>query len=297
MMADQALTLGTLNDKPVRRFAEVLSSAPRFPLAVVLLVVLVAFLSPWLAPHDATLSELRASGRPPILVGGGSRQYLLGTDQQGRDVLSRIIVGARVSSVVALLSILFGGIVGTALGLLAGYFGGWLDTIIMRTVDISLAFPSVLLALIFAVSWGGGFWVVVIVLSLVLWARYARLVRGEVLSVRERDYVALARIAGASHARILAFHVLPNTLNSVVVLSTLQIGWTILVEASLSFLGAGIPPPTPTWGGMVAEGRKFIETLWWVSLFPGGAIMLVVLSFNMIGDWIRDVLDPKLTPL
>jgi peptide/nickel transport system permease protein len=187
--------------------------------------------------------------------------------------------------------------VGTSLGLLAGYRGGWVDALIMRSVDVMLAFPSILMALILAVTVGPSFWMVVVVLGFILWARYARLVRGEVLAWKQRDFVALARMAGCSALRILLKHLFPNVVNSVVVLSTLQIGWTIVVEASLSFLGAGIPPPAPTWGGMVAEGRKYIDTLWWVSVFPGIAIMLVVLSFNMFGDWLRDMLDPKLRQL
>ena len=206
-------------------------------------------------------------------------------------------MGARISLSVAALSIVVGGLVGTSLGLLAGYRGGWVDALIMRLVDLSLAFPSILLALIFAVTIGASFWVVVAVLGFILWARYARLVRGEVLTWKQLDFIALARMAGCSSLRIIATHLLPNVANSVVVLSTLQVGWAIVVEASLSFLGAGIPAPTPTWGGMVAEGRKYVDTLWWVSVFPGAAIMLVVLSFNLFGDWLRDILDPKLRQL
>ena len=275
----------------------VLKRAPKLPTAIVLLTLVVALFAPMIAPHSAVDADLRARGRPPVFIEEGSREYLLGTDRQGRDILSRIIVGTRISLSVAVLSILVGGGVGTALGLLAGYRGGWVDALIMRTVDLTLAFPSILLALIFAVTVGASFWVVVAVLGFILWARYARLVRGEVLAWKQLDFVALARMAGCSSLRIIMSHLLPNIVNSVVVLSTLQIGWAIVVEASLSFLGAGIPPPAPTWGGMVAEGRKYVDTLWWVSVCPGVAIMLVVLSFNMVGDWLRDVLDPKLRQL
>ena len=275
----------------------VLKRAPKLPTAIVLLSVLVAILAPVIAPHSAIDSDLRARGIAPVFIEGGSSEYPLGTDRQGRDILSRIIVGTRISLSVAALSILLGGVVGTSLGLLAGYRGGWVDALIMRMVDLSLAFPSILLALIFAVTVGASFWVVVAVLGFILWARYARLVRGEVLTWKQLDFVALARMAGCSSLRIIATHLLPNVANSIVVLSTLQVGWAIVVEASLSFLGAGIPAPAPTWGGMVAEGRKYVDTLWWVSVFPGAAIMLVVLSFNLFGDWLRDILDPKLRQL
>ena len=194
-------------------------------------------------------------------------------------------------------SIALGGGLGTALGLVAGYRGGWVDALIMRLVDSTLAVPSILLALVLAITMGPSFWIVVVVIAFTVWARYARLVRGEALSLKERDFVALARVSGASSLNIMLRHIMPNLMSSVIVLSTLQVGWAILVEASLSFLGAGIPPPTPTWGGMVAEGRNYIETLWWITMCPGIAIMLVVLAFNLFGDWLRDVLDPKLRNL
>jgi peptide/nickel transport system permease protein len=179
----------------------------------------------------------------------------------------------------------------------SGYFGGRIDSIIMRTADGMMAFPLVLAALLLVAVMGPGVHTVVIAASLILWARFARLIRSEVLSVRERDFVKLSRIAGASDLRIMLVHILPNVLNSVVVLLTLQLGFVIIVEATLSFLGAGVPPPTPTWGQMVSGGRTYIETAWWISLFPGLAIALVVLSFNLLGDWLRDHLDPKLRQL
>ena len=224
----------------------------------------------------------------------GSIDYLLGTDRQGRDILSRIVEGSRASLSVAFLSILFGGTFGTVLGLVAGYRGGWVDSLIMRTVDVWLAIPGILIGLVLALRFGPGYWIVVSVLSVILWARYARLIRGEVLSWKARDFIALAKVAGASSWRIIFVHILPNTLNSIIVLSTLQVGWAIIALASLSFLGVGIPPPAPSWGGMISEGRNFVETFWWISVFPGIAIMLVVISANMFGDWLRDVLDPNL---
>jgi peptide/nickel transport system permease protein len=278
----------------VLRFAR---SAPRIPTVIVLVSVVTAIFASWLAPHSAIDPNLAVIRLPPFPLEGASVSYVLGTDWQGRDILSRIIVGTRVSLAVAAMCILVGGLIGCALGLAAGYFGGWVDALAMRAVDVFLALPSILLALIFAVSVGPSFWVVVTVLALMIWARYARLVRGEVLSWKQRDFVAQARIAGASPTRIILVHILPNVANSVIVLSTLQVGWAIMVEAALSFLGAGVPPPTPTWGGMIADGRNYVDTLWWISVFPGIAIMLVVLSFNLFGDWLRDVLDPKLAQL
>lgn len=274
-----------------------LDRAPKLPTAIVALTVFAAACAPLLAPHDPIEANLQVREKPPAVLRDGSATYVLGTDRQGRDIFSRVLFGARTSLSVAALAVLFGGLLGTTLGLLAGYLGTWVDALIMRWVDITLSFPSVLLAFVFAVTVGPSFGVVVCVLALFLWAQYARLVRGEILALKQRDFVALARVAGCSSRRIMFVHLLPNVMNSIVVLSTLQIGWAIVVEASLSFLGAGIPPPTPTWGSMVAEGRNYIDSLWWMSVMPGVVIMLVVLSFNLFGDWLRDVLDPKLRQL
>ena len=231
---------------------------------------------------------------PAGLDGWRRAEHLLGTDRLGRDIWSRIIVGARPSFVVALVTIAVGGVLGTCIGLVAGYFGGRVDAIVMRFADSAISFPLILLALLLAAVIGPGILTVVVAISLLLWARLARLIRGEVLSLKERDFVALARVAGVPWWRILLVHVLPNVLNLVVVLLTLDLGLVIGVEATLSFLGAGIPPPTPTWGQMVADGRTYVATAWWLSLFPGIAIALVILSFNLAGDWLRDYLDPRL---
>ena len=274
-----------------------LRSVPKVPGVILLVIVVMAIFASWIAPHNATRTDLIARELPPAWTEEGSVTNLLGTDRQGRDILSRIIVGSRTSLSIAFLCILLGGLFGTAMGLIAGYRGGWIDALIMRTVDVWLAIPGILIGLILALTLGPGYWMVVMALSVILWARYARLIRGDVLSWKQRDFVALARVAGASSTRIIFVHLLPNVLNSIVVLSTLQVGWAILAIASLSFLGVGVPPPTPSWGGMVSDGRNFIDTLWWMSVFPGIAIMLVVVSFNMLGDWLRDALDPSLRQL
>ena len=232
-----------------------------------------------------------------VIRGPGSTNFLLGTDHLGRDVLSRIIFGARISLIVAAITLLVGGTIGTTLGLAAGYFGGWVDELIMRIVDIFLALPLVLVALVLVVAVGQSFFIIIVVLVLFIWVRFARQIRGEVLQLKNMDYVALAKVAGASTPRILFFHLLPGVVNTLIVVATLQVSIVILVEATLSFLGAGVPPPTPAWGSMVADGRGFLANAWWISTMPGVAILLTVLSLNLFGDWLRDTLDPRLRQL
>ena len=247
-----------------------------------------------------TLVDANGNGQPDIgetmvrVETGGSWEYPLGTDKQGRDVLSRLMHGARISLAVSCLAILLGGILGTGLGMLAAFKGGLTDAILMRIVDIKLAFPSILLALTLVVAIGSGFSTVVIVIALLLWARYARVVRGEALTIKERDFIDRARVAGASNLRIMGRHIFPNVFNTVIVLATLEVGHVIILEATLSFLGAGIPRPQPAWGLMAADGREVITSSWWIFLFPCLAIVLTVLSMNLLGDWLRDRLDPKL---
>jgi peptide/nickel transport system permease protein len=267
---------------------------PLIPVSIVLLAISVAIFAPLLVPHDPEAISPADALLPPVGFEDGLWTYPLGTDRLGRDILSRILLGTRMSLGVAAVALLIGGSVGTTFGIIAGYCGGWRDALIMRVADGFLAFPSVLIALVLAVTVGAGFSVVALVLGLVLWARFARLVRGEILVWKGRDFVAFARVAGAGGTYIVVHHLLPNVINSLVVLCTLQVGWAIVVEASLTFLGAGIPPPTPTWGGMVGEGLDFLESAWWVSVVPGLAIMGVVFSFNLVGDWLRDRLDPHL---
>ena len=271
---------------------------PLFPLAIlVFFLVIPAAFAPWVAPLDPYAGTLRARLIPPVWQEGGTTEHLLGTDKLGRDVLSRVIYGARVSMTVSLIAVFVGGIIGTLLGLISGYFGGRTDSVIMRLVDISLSLPTILLALVLAAALGPSFATVLIVISVLLWARYARLVRGETLAIKERDFIARARVAGASHMRIMLLYILPNLANSLVVLATLQVGYVILLESTLSFLGAGLPRAEPAWGLMVADGRELIVTAWWVSMFPGVAIMLTVMSLNLFGDWLRDHFDPKLKNL
>jgi len=229
-----------------------------------------------------------------VIRPGGSWSYPLGTDKQGRDILSRIIHGSRVSLTVSVLAIALGGGLGVVLGLVAAYKGGIVDTVIMRLVDIKLAFPSILLALVLVAAWKPGLLTVIIVIAVLLWARYARVVRGEALAIKNRDFIGRAQVAGASNFRIMYRHIFPNLLNTAVVLATLEVGHVIILESTLSFLGAGIPRPTPAWGVMVADGRELIVAAWWIFFFPCMAIVLTVLSMNLLGDWLRDRLDPKL---
>ncbi|MFM9887397.1 MAG: ABC transporter permease [Burkholderiales bacterium] len=268
-----------------------------FAIAVVTVLLVVGVLGPWIAPYGATEASLAARLKPPAWLDGGSWAHPLGTDPVGRDILSRLIIGTRITLSVAVAALLVGTVVGTALGLVAGYFGGVLDKAIMRLTDVAIGFPIILVALLLAVASAPRAENVVISVSLILWSRFARVVRAEVLSLRERDYVALARVSGVSGMRIMLTHLLPNVTNTVIVLASLQIGFTILTEASLSFLGAGIPPPAPAWGAMVAEGRNYVVQAWWVPTMPGLAILVAVLAFNLLGDWLRDTLDPKLRQL
>jgi len=267
---------------------------PWIALSIFALFVVLAITADWVSPHSPYATSLGKRMIPPVWMQGSDWNYLLGTDRLGRDNLSRIILGARVSIISGVVAVAVAAFIGTVLGLISGYFGRWIDALIMRTADAMLSFPLILIALLFAVTLGPSFTNLIIVLALVMWARFARLVRGETLTWKERDFVALAQVAGCSTLRILARHILPNVVNALVVLGTLQVGWVVIVEASLSFLGAGVPPPNPSWGGLIADGRNHISTAWWLSLFPGLAIVMLVMSVNLIGDWLRDVLDPKL---
>jgi peptide/nickel transport system permease protein len=268
------------------------STIVRVAVTVLGLFVLAALLAPLLAPTNPMAGSLEDRLAPPAWVEGGSLRHVLGADDLGRDILSRLIYGAQVSLAVSALAILGAGIVGSAIGMIAGYFGGWADRIIMRIVDLALSFPIIMLALLMAALFGPSLVNIIIVLMIVLWSPYARMARGETMRVRKLDYVDLARTAGASDASIIVRHILPNIGGALIVLATLQVGTVIVLEASLSFLGVGVPPPTPSWGSMVSEGRNFIASAWWVSLIPGLAVLVVVMSANMLGDALADHLNP-----
>ena len=271
-----------------------LARMPWTAIVIITVMVIVAVFAPFIAPHSPTEQSLPDKLTPPAWQDGGSTKHLLGTDLLGRDLFSRLVYGARVSLTVAAFALLSGGLIGLAVGIVAGYTGGRVDSFLMRVVDATLTFPTILIALLLAVSLGAGLRTIVLAITVIIWARFARVVRGEVLGVKARDFVSLARVHGCSNLRIMLVHIVPNVMNTFMVLLTLHIGFVIIVEASLSFLGAGIPPPTPSWGQMVADGRSHIASAWWLSVMPGAAIMLVVLAFNMFGDWLRDWLDPRL---
>ena len=270
---------------------------PVVSLGIITAFIAMAILAPLLSPASPYEQSLRNRFTPPVWDERGSWAHPLGTDRLGRDMLARIMYGSRISLAAGVLTVLLASAFGAAVGLVAGYYGGRVDAVLMRMTDATMSFPVILLALILAVTVGPSFFNVVLAIAVILWARYARVIRGEVLTLMELDFIAQARIAGAGAWRIITRHLAPNTFNTLVVLVTLQIGYVIIVEAALSFLGAGIPPPTPAWGSMIAEGRDFVTSAWWVSFLPGLAILLVVLAFNLIGDWLRDTLDPKLRQL
>ena len=271
-----------------------LSSLPLIPLGCIVFLLVMSLTAPWLAPYPPTEQSLIDRLKPPFWIDGGSLEHPFGTDLFGRDVLSRVMHGGRVSLSVALTAIVFAGGIGTLVGIVAGYFGGWLEVILMRLVDAFLAVPAVLVAIVLASTLGPSFENVVVVIGLLYWPRYARQVRGETLSIKRSDFVALARVAGCSPSRILLTHILPNLVPSLMVLASLQVGAAIILEATLSFLGVGIPPPHPAWGVIVEDGRGMLASAWWIALFPGIAIAVTVLAFNLTGDWVRDRLDPKL---
>ncbi len=253
------------------------------------LVVVIALAAPWLAPHDPIASDFAAGLRPP-----GTPGHPFGTDQLGRDLCSRVIYGARIALFIGFCTVLITALVGGFLGLLAGFFGGWPSAVLMRIADVQLSFPFILLALTINAIVGLGLRNIIISLSAAGWVVYARVVRGEVLSVKQREYVQAAAALGTGRARTLFAHVLPNVAPSIIVVASLQFSQFIVAEAAISFLGFGVQPPTPAWGSMLSESRDFLYVAWWLAAFPGAALALTALGINLVGDWLRDVLDPKL---
>jgi peptide/nickel transport system permease protein len=271
---------------------------PWIPVLILAAVVLVAIFAEVIAPHNPEVGSLGDRFKPPAWQAGGSEKYVLGTDHLGRDVLSRLFFGARISIVVGFTAVIIAGAIGTFLGILSGYLGGWVDQVVMRITDAWLALPVLTFAIFLAAIVGPSVNNIIIILGAVYWTRYARVIRGEVLSLRERDFVRLAIVAGCSRWTIMRRHLLPNVINSAIVLATLQLGVVIIAEATLSFLGVGVPPPQPAWGLMLADGKKgLMAGYWWLTVLPGCCIMLMVLSANLIGDWLRVKFDPQLRQL
>ena len=284
-----------------KAWARAIREMPIAAVVILSLLGILAIFADLIAPHDPTLpveGVQPAFFAPPMWLEEGSSTAILGTDFQGRDVFSRLVHGSRVSIIVGLVGTLAAAAIGTAMGVLSGYLGKWVDTVIMRITDAWLALPALIFAIFLATLVGPSMWNIVIILGAVFWTRYARVIRGEVLSLREREFVKLAEVAGASKFRVMIRHIVPNVMNTTIVLASLTIGVVIIAEASLSFLGVGVPPPAPAWGSMLAEARPTLLTgRWWLTVFPGLAIMLVVLATQIMGDWLRVKLDPQLRNL
>lgn len=270
---------------------------PVIPVVILVVLIFAAVTAPYTAPHDPVKGDLRARNAPPVWLSGGDANHLLGTDNQGRDIFSRIIYGARVSMTFAAATMAITISLGAIIGAVSGYYGGHVDELLMRVVDLQNALPFILAALVAVGVFGAGFTTLLIVVAIFSWGGTARQIRGEVLQLKEMDYVALARVAGASPMRIIFRHLLPGVTNTLIVVATLGTGQIILTEATLSFLGVGIPPPKPAWGSMVSDGRNYIASAWWIAVIPGVAIALVVVSLNFLGDWLRDHFDPRLRQL
>lgn len=279
----------------IKRWSKLLlkSKTGTVGLLIVFFITLVAVFAPILAPHDPNAINPGGLHVPPSWMEGGSAEHLLGTDNLGRDILSRIIYGSQVSLLVGIAAVLLSGIIGVCIGLIAGFYGGLLDNILMRFVDSFLAIPTILFSLVFLAVFGPSIITLIIVLGLTNWTSYARLVRGEVLSIKERDFVRAARSIGVKNNKIIIRHLLPNVISTFIVISTLSVASTIILESSLSFLGLGIQPPTVSWGTVLSDGRDYLATSWWLATFPGIAITITVLGIIFLGDWLRDVLDPR----
>jgi peptide/nickel transport system permease protein len=277
-----------------RRVWKTMKDLPLPAILLLLPVSICGIMGPFFTPHDPAAINPSLALQPPSWLVGKGWTYVFGTDYLGRDVLSRVIVGARASLLVSFVGVGIAGIIGVLLGLTSAFFGGRVDTLLMRLVDIQMSMPAILLALLLSASLGAGLTSVIVVIAIVYWTSYARVVRGETLSVKQRDFVVMARVLGCPSTRILQKHIFPNVIDSALVVASLQLGMAVMLEASLSFLGLGVQPPAVAWGKMIAEARLYISTAWWLPTFPGVAIMVTVLGANLLGDWLRDKLDPKL---
>ena len=289
-MATTDLVLETTQPQQSWRQRVAEKRLPWIPIAVLLVLIICAAFAHWLAPHDPTSLNVVNSKLAPF----ESSAHPLGTDVLGRDMLSRLIYGARTTVQISVIALALGAIIGTVIGLVSGYWGGWTDAVLMRVTDAALGFPTILLALVVVVIMNPGPPAIILAVLLTVWARFARMIRGDVLTVKGYDFVTLARITGVRAPVILWRHIFPNVANTLMVITSLMVGQIILLEAALSFLGLGLSPGAPAWGIMVAEGQEVILDVWWLSLVPGIAITVVVLAFNFFGDWLRDYLDPKL---
>jgi peptide/nickel transport system permease protein len=289
----QETTKESIREEHAIKWRSIFKRIPKGAASIIFLLLFCAIFSPLIAPHNPTEQRLADALKPPFWQEGGTASYILGTDNLGRDVLSRIIYGARVSAIVGFAGVLLSGIFGTLLGILAGYFGGKLDAVIMRFTDMMLSFPIILIAIAIIGAIGPSLTNMIIVLAITNWVGYTRIIRYEAMSVSKSEFIEMAVISGCRWWRILLVHILPNVLNSAVILGTLDVGKLIIFESGLSFLGLGVKPPTASWGSLLADGRAYLTYAWWIATFPGIAIAVTVLGGNLLGDWLRDELDPK----
>ncbi|MDD7970930.1 ABC transporter permease [Roseinatronobacter alkalisoli] len=296
-MASTDMTNETSIQAPPRKRRYAMRRVFEYPIIPVLLLlpmVVCGLFGPWIWPHDPTAINFTVRQTPPVWLEGGEWRYFLGTDQFGRDLLSRLIEGARIALIVSTVTVTTAAIIGTAVGMLAGYYGGIVDTILMRIVDVKMSIPPVLLTILIGAVLGGGLTTILVAIILVFWADYARVIRGETLALKSRGFVQLARVANASDWRIFTRHLLPNLLPTCIVLITLQFGAALVIEAAITFIGLGIQPPASAWGLLVADGRAYLTSAWWIPTFAGMAIALTALGANLLGDWLRDYFDPRL---
>ncbi len=292
-MATVVIQTQTPAARPMALHWRRLRRLPWLPIVLLAPVVIFGIFGSLLFPHDPTAIDLLSPRHPPGWMDGGSWSYPLGTDQFGRDLLSRLMEGCRVALIVAISSVFLAALIGVTAGMVAGYYGGWIDNAIMRIADVVFAIPAILLIILIGGAVGGGFTTVLSSIVIVSWVLYARVVRGETLVLRERGFVALAKVANCSDRRILIRHILPNLMPTCIVLATLQAGFALLIEAAITFIGLGIQPPATTWGLLISEGRPYMTTAWWIPTFAGLAITITVLGTNLLGDWLQERFDPR----